>query len=55
MPERPDGLGYPGGLTEEDILLKAKTLALADMVEAVISHRPHRAAMILEEMLVEIS
>ena len=34
--------GYPSGLQEEDILLAAKILAVADVVEAMASHRPYR-------------
>lgn len=39
-----DGSGYPRGLKGEEILLEARILAVADMVEAVSSHRPYRAA-----------
>ncbi len=52
--ERLDGSGYPGGLTGEHILLEARILAVADVVEAMISHRPYRAALPLEEALAEI-
>ncbi|MCK4233089.1 HD-GYP domain-containing protein [candidate division WOR-3 bacterium] len=40
--ERLDGSGYPVGLSNKDILLEAKILAVADVVEAVSSHRPYR-------------
>jgi PAS domain S-box-containing protein len=52
--ERLDGSGYPRGLKDEEILLEAKILAVADVVEAMISHRPYRAALSLETALAEI-
>lgn len=42
--ERLDGSGYPNGLTGEDICPEAQILAVADVVEAVSSHRPYRPA-----------
>ena len=42
--ERMDGSGYPLGITGERILLESRIIAVADMVEAMISHRPYRAA-----------
>lgn len=42
--ERLDGSGYPQGLKEPDIILEAKILMVADMVEAMLSHRPYRSA-----------
>lgn len=52
--ERLDGSGYPNGLVGEEILLEARILAAADVVEAMSSHRPYRAAIgvpaALEEM-----
>lgn len=42
--ERIDGSGYPLGLSGEDILLEARILAVADVIEAMASHRPYRAA-----------
>lgn len=53
--ERIDGSGYPRGLVGEDILIEAKVLAVADVVEAMITHRPYRAARKLEDALQEIS
>ena len=53
--ERVDGSGYPQGLRGDDILLEAKILAVADVVEAMTSHRPYRPALGTEESLVEIS
>jgi putative nucleotidyltransferase with HDIG domain len=52
--ERLNGSGYPSGLKEEDILLPAKILAVADVVEAMASHRPYRPALSIEEALAEI-
>ncbi len=52
--ERLDGSGYPGGLTAEDILPEARILAVADVVEAMVSHRPYRPALPLEEAMTEI-
>ncbi len=40
--ERLDGSGYPGGLKGEEILLGARILSVADVVEAMASHRPYR-------------
>lgn len=42
--ERLDGSGYPLGLSGEDVLFGARILAVADVVEAMVSHRPYRAA-----------
>ncbi len=43
--ERLDGSGYPEGLEGEDILLEARILAVADVIDAIASHRPYRAAL----------
>jgi len=53
--ERMDGSGYPQGLKGEEILLEARILAVADVVEAMSSHRPYRPARKIEEALEEIS
>ena len=42
--ERLDGSGYPRGLLDKDISIGAKILAVADVVEAMASHRPYRPA-----------
>ena len=42
--ERLNGSGYPQGLFEEQILIEAKILSVADVVEAMASHRPYRPA-----------
>lgn len=52
--ERLDGSGYPNKLSEE-ILLEARIIAVADVVEAITSHRPYRAALGLDVALKEIS
>ncbi len=51
--ERLDGSGYPQGL-RDDILLEARILAVADVVEAMASHRPYRAGLGIEAALQEI-
>lgn len=53
--ERMDGSGYPQGLSGEDILLEARILGVADVVEAMASHRPYRAALGIDKALEEIS
>jgi len=53
--ERLDGSGYPAGLTGDKISLEAKILAVADVVEAMSSHRPYRASLGMEEALNEIN
>lgn len=52
--ERLDGSGYPEGLSGDRILLEARILAVADVVEAMSSHRPYRPARGLDEALREI-
>jgi putative two-component system response regulator len=49
--ERIDGTGYPRGLKGEDILLEARILAVADVVEAMSSHRPYRPGLGVEKAL----
>jgi HD-GYP domain-containing protein (c-di-GMP phosphodiesterase class II) len=53
--ERINGSGYPFGLSGEDILLEARILGVADVVEAMASHRPYRPALGIEMALEEIS
>ncbi len=53
--ERLDGSGYPDGLQDGEILLESRILAVADVVEAMASHRPYRPALGIEEALKEIS
>jgi len=53
--ERMDGSGYPSGLSGKDIILEARILAVADVVEAITSHRPYRPALGLDKALEEIT
>ena len=53
--ERLDGSGYPLGLKDKEILLEAKIIGVADVVEAMASHRPYRPALGIEKALEEIS
>lgn len=52
--ERMDGSGYPNGLKGEEILLEARIIAVADVVEAMMNHRPYRAALGLDAAITEI-
>jgi PAS domain S-box-containing protein len=52
--ERLDGSGYPQGLSGSDILPEARILAVADVVEAMSSHRPYRAALGMAAALAEV-
>jgi PAS domain S-box-containing protein len=52
--ERLDGSGYPRALKGEEILIEARILAVADVVEAMASHRPYRPALGLDAALEEI-
>ncbi|MDO9264337.1 MAG: HD domain-containing phosphohydrolase, partial [Desulfosalsimonadaceae bacterium] len=49
--ERMNGSGYPRKLKGSEILLEAKILAVADVMEAMSSHRPYRAALPVETAL----
>ena len=53
--ERLDGSGYPAGLSGKDIILEARVLGVADVVEAMSSHRPYRPALGSDIALEEIS
>ncbi len=53
--ERSDGSGYPGGLIGKDIEPGARILAVADVMEAMSSHRPYRAALGLPCAMQEIA
>jgi PAS domain S-box-containing protein/putative nucleotidyltransferase with HDIG domain len=53
--ERLDGSGYPRGLSGEAILPGARILAVADVVDAMMSHRPYRPALGIEAALTEIT
>jgi len=52
--ERCDGSGYPRGLTSDEILVGAKVLMVADVVEAMVSHRPYRPGLGTKMALDEI-
>jgi PAS domain S-box-containing protein len=52
--ERMDGSGYPKNLKGEEIIMEARIMAVADVVEAMASHRPYRAALGIEAALEEI-
>lgn len=53
--ERIDGSGYPSGLSGEDIVVEARILAVADVVEAISSHRPYRPSHGIDKALEEVS
>jgi PAS domain S-box-containing protein len=53
--ERMNGSGYPQGLKGDDILLEARIMAVADVVEAIASHRPYRPSLGIDFALEEIS
>jgi putative two-component system response regulator len=52
--ERLNGSGYPQGLIGDAVLLEAKVLAVADVVDSMMMHRPYRAAKGPEAALAEI-
>jgi PAS domain S-box-containing protein/putative nucleotidyltransferase with HDIG domain len=52
--ERLDGSGYPQGKRGDQILLEAKILSVADVMEAMASHRPYRAALGIEKAMEEL-
>jgi PAS domain S-box-containing protein len=52
--ERMDGSGYPGNLKGDQILLEARIMAVADVVEAMASHRPYRPSLGMDAALEEI-
>jgi HD-GYP domain-containing protein (c-di-GMP phosphodiesterase class II) len=53
--ERLDGSGYPSGLRGDEIIMPARILAVADVVEAMSMRRPYRPAFGIEAALAEIS
>lgn len=53
--ERMDGSGYPNGLTGEKLLLESKILVVADVVDAIASHRPYRPAFGVDSALYDIA
>ncbi len=52
--ERLDGSGYPNGLKGDQIILEARIVAIADVVESMGSHRPYRVALGIDKALAEI-
>jgi PAS domain S-box-containing protein len=52
--ERMDGSGYPRGLKGDEILMEARILTIADVIEAMASHRPYRAGLGIDQALAEI-
>ncbi len=52
--ERIDGSGYPNKLKGDEIILEARIMAVADVVEAMASHRPYRASLGMEAAIQEI-
>lgn len=53
--ERMDGSGYPQGLKGKDILLEARIISAADVIEAMSAHRPYRPALGIETAIDEIT
>jgi HD-GYP domain-containing protein (c-di-GMP phosphodiesterase class II) len=53
--ERINGSGYPNGLTGDNLLLESRILMVADVVEAMASHRPYRPTLGIESTLAEIA
>jgi len=52
--ERPDGLGYPDGLSRDQIRLGSHLLNACDAIDAMTSNRPYRAALTLEQCMAEL-
>jgi HD-GYP domain-containing protein (c-di-GMP phosphodiesterase class II) len=53
--ERMDGSGYPRNLKGDDILMEARIIAVADVMEAMASHRPYRPALGIDAAMEEVS
>jgi PAS domain S-box-containing protein len=53
--ERMNGSGYPYGLQGNDILLEARIIGVADVIEAMASHRPYRPALGIDDAFEEIT
>jgi HD-GYP domain-containing protein (c-di-GMP phosphodiesterase class II) len=53
--ERLDGSGYPNGLHGDEIILPARILAVADVVEAMTQHRPYRPGLGIDKALAEVT
>ena len=52
--ERIDGSGYPDGLSGTGIHLEARIMAVADMIDAMASHRPYRPSLGIDKALEEM-
>lgn len=52
--ERLDGSGYPGGISGDDIILEARIIAVADVIDSMTSDRPWRRALPLDAALDEL-
>ncbi|MCK4957195.1 MAG: HD domain-containing protein, partial [Candidatus Cloacimonetes bacterium] len=52
--ERMDGTGYPRNLSGDEIILEAQILSVADIVEAMMSHRPYRPSLGIDMALGEV-
>lgn len=52
--EMMDGSGYPSGLSGDEIIAESRIMAVADVVEAMSSHRPYRPALGIDKALLEI-
>ncbi|MCL1114158.1 HD domain-containing protein [Shewanella basaltis] len=52
--ERLDGSGYPKGLKGKDIILEAKIIAVADIADSILSHRPYRASLGMDVLTKEL-
>jgi PAS domain S-box-containing protein/putative nucleotidyltransferase with HDIG domain len=52
--EKMDGSGYPRGLRSREILMEARIIAVADVLESMASHRPYRPTLGLKVALEEI-
>lgn len=52
--ERLDGSGYPGGLSGDDIILEARVIAVADVIDSMTADRPWRKALPIETALEEL-
>jgi HD-GYP domain-containing protein (c-di-GMP phosphodiesterase class II) len=50
-----DGSGYPNGLKDKDIWIVSKIIVVADVVEAMMSHRPYRPTLGLDAAMTEIT
>ena len=53
--ERMNGSGYPSGIKEDELLIEARILGVADVVEAMNSYRPYRAPLGIDKALEQIS